>query len=303
MKARQRPGGAGRVGDGEPRRQAEIFFEPRRKIGDELFLAAEKMRGAFDVEEKTVGAVLLAPRRRRSAYSASPTAPGGAARRHRRRHRWRAPAACRLSRARRPMARRARARRLRPPRSRRRCAARRRRRWRGRTARSGSTGLSEGFFACAARMRRIGQRGSQTETMRDMIVLHYPFARASVAAAFKLSCQRGRANRPKRSRAAGAVQRRASASPPRSIPGFAPAAAGTAAGRHPWRRDAAFGSISDRACRSRRRRRQARAERNASSMAQRVSFAVRRLDQDQAARIEAERMQPWPCGRPYSRSP
>ena len=32
------------------------------KIGDELFLAAEKMRGAFDVEEKTVGAVLLAPR-------------------------------------------------------------------------------------------------------------------------------------------------------------------------------------------------------------------------------------------------
>ena len=32
------------------------------KIGDESFLAAEKMRGAFDVEEKTVGAVLLAPR-------------------------------------------------------------------------------------------------------------------------------------------------------------------------------------------------------------------------------------------------
>ncbi|MGB6539696.1 MAG: hypothetical protein WBF03_02330 [Xanthobacteraceae bacterium] len=60
MEARQRPGGAGRVGDGKPRRQAEIF-EPRMKIGDESFLAAEKMRGAFDVEEKTVGAVLLAP--------------------------------------------------------------------------------------------------------------------------------------------------------------------------------------------------------------------------------------------------
>src|SRR5271170_4035889 len=50
---------------------------------------------------------------------------------------------------------------------------------------SGSTGLSEGFFACAARARRIGQRGSQTETMRDMIVLHDPFTGASVAAAFK----------------------------------------------------------------------------------------------------------------------
>ena len=40
-------------------------------------------------------------------------------------------------------------------------------------------------FACAASTRRIGQRGSQTETMRDMIVLHHPFARPSVATAFK----------------------------------------------------------------------------------------------------------------------
>ena len=61
MKARQRPGRAGRIGDGKPRRQAEIFFEPGGKIGDEALLAAEQMRGAFDVEEKTVGAVLLAP--------------------------------------------------------------------------------------------------------------------------------------------------------------------------------------------------------------------------------------------------
>src|ERR1700734_2387901 len=52
--------------------------------------------------------------------------------------------------------------------------------------RSGSTGLLVGASACAARKRVIGQRGSQTETMRDMIVLHLPFPRTSVAAAFKL---------------------------------------------------------------------------------------------------------------------
>ena len=39
------------------------FFQPRGKIGDEALLAAEQMRRAFDVEEKTVGAVLLVPRR------------------------------------------------------------------------------------------------------------------------------------------------------------------------------------------------------------------------------------------------
>ena len=50
---------------------------------------------------------------------------------------------------------------------------------------SGSTGLSERFLACAARNRKIGQRGSQTETMRDMIVLHHPFPGASVAAALE----------------------------------------------------------------------------------------------------------------------
>ena len=63
MKARQRPGRAGRGGDGKPRRQAETFFKPGRKIGEQFLLAAEQMRGAFDVEEKTVGAVFLAPRR------------------------------------------------------------------------------------------------------------------------------------------------------------------------------------------------------------------------------------------------
>src|SRR6516165_4674969 len=52
--------------------------------------------------------------------------------------------------------------------------------------RSGSIGLPAGLIACAARKRLIGQRGNQTETMRDMIVLHYPFTRPSVTAAFKL---------------------------------------------------------------------------------------------------------------------
>src|SRR4029077_19861802 len=52
--------------------------------------------------------------------------------------------------------------------------------------RSGSTGLLDGCFACAASARTIGQRGSQTETMRDMIVLHYPFARPAVAATLEL---------------------------------------------------------------------------------------------------------------------
>src|SRR5215470_6622955 len=60
--------------------------------------------------------------------------------------------------------------------------------------RSGSTGLSVDLGAavdmgvrdCAARKRRIGQRGSQTEMMRGMIELHYPLAWSSVTAALKL---------------------------------------------------------------------------------------------------------------------
>ena len=63
MEARQRPGGAGCVGDGDPRRHAEIFFQPGRQIGKQRFLAAKQMRGSLDVEEKTVGAVFRAPRR------------------------------------------------------------------------------------------------------------------------------------------------------------------------------------------------------------------------------------------------
>ena len=127
MKARQRPGRAGRVGDGKPRRQAEIFFQPRRKDRRAAFPRRRTDARRLRCRGKNRRRRSPRPRARRSAYSASPTAPGGAARRRRRRHRWRAPATIPLSRAHPPTARRARAPRPRPPRSRRRCAARRRR--------------------------------------------------------------------------------------------------------------------------------------------------------------------------------
>ena len=63
VKARQRPGRARRVGDGKPRRQREIFSQSCSKIGEQLFLAAEQMRRAGDIEEKTVGAIGFVPRR------------------------------------------------------------------------------------------------------------------------------------------------------------------------------------------------------------------------------------------------
>src|SRR6266850_8378608 len=52
--------------------------------------------------------------------------------------------------------------------------------------RSGSTGAGVDVRDCAARKRRIGQRGNQTEMMRGMIKLHYPLAWSSVAAALEL---------------------------------------------------------------------------------------------------------------------
>src|SRR5262245_57338693 len=52
--------------------------------------------------------------------------------------------------------------------------------------RSGSTGVSVDLRDWAARKRRIGQRGSQTEMMRGMIKLHSPLSRSSVAAALEL---------------------------------------------------------------------------------------------------------------------
>ena len=61
MKPRQRPCGAGCIGDGKSCRQAEVSFKPESKIGQELFLAAEEMRGAFDVEKKAIGTILFAP--------------------------------------------------------------------------------------------------------------------------------------------------------------------------------------------------------------------------------------------------
>src|SRR6202050_5758899 len=61
----------------------------------------------------------------------------------------------------------------------------------GRSGAIGSCAVFFVAFACAASTRRIGQRGSQTETMRDMIVLHHPFARPSVATAFKFQVPSG----------------------------------------------------------------------------------------------------------------
>src|SRR5215813_443680 len=51
--------------------------------------------------------------------------------------------------------------------------------------RAGSTGAAEELRACVARKRRIGQRGSQTETIRGMIELHQPVPGSSVAAALE----------------------------------------------------------------------------------------------------------------------
>ena len=219
VKARQRPGRAGRSGDGKPRRQAEISFKPRGKIGDELLLAAEQMRGAFDVEEKTVGAVFLAPGRGGRRVARRPQRQpaqrgivgGGIDGAHLQQNRFR-PRVGQGSPSRNPAASAAsfKAAMRRPPAP---ATART-------NGRSGSTGLSARFFACAARKRRIGQRGSQTETMRDMIVLHYPFARPSVAAAFKLQMPSRARDTGRSGRARLPPCRRASALPRRSTSRF-----------------------------------------------------------------------------------
>ena len=57
---RERPAGAGRIGERKPRRQAEAC-KAATQIGDQRRLAAEEMAGARDVEEEPVGAVLLIP--------------------------------------------------------------------------------------------------------------------------------------------------------------------------------------------------------------------------------------------------
>src|SRR5579862_2818157 len=86
--------------------------------------------------------------------------------------------------------------------------------------RSGAMGFSAACFACAASARRIGQRDSQTETMRDMIVLHYPLTRPSVATAFEMQMPAWARDEPEavargfRRADAPACRRRASPSPP-----------------------------------------------------------------------------------------
>ena len=162
------------------------------------------------------------------------------------------------------------------------------------------------LFACAARKRRIGQRGSQTETMRDMIVLHYPFARSSVAAAFKLqvpartrdqteAVARGLAAVPMRQRVAAALDSSVDAG--RSSRSGSPAS--TAARCSLW-----LGlqiELVDRPDDGLRRRRAQRLRHGPQRVA-----AMRGLDQDQARRIETESvkavtMQPAVGAEPVAR--
>ena len=138
VKARGRPGGARRVGHRKPRREPETA-KPCGKIGDQAFLAAEQMGWRLRCRGKNhrrrcPRSKNLRTRAKRSACSASPITPAGAARHRRRRHRRRALAKNPLSPARRPKVRRRQAPPPPPPRSRRRCAGRRRRQRQGRTA-------------------------------------------------------------------------------------------------------------------------------------------------------------------------
>ena len=218
------------------------------------------------MSRKNPSAPLSSFHAKRSACSASPTTPAGATPHRRRRDRRRAPARIPLWPARRPTGRRSQGPRL-PRRVQggdaraARCATRT-------NGWSGSRACLDGFFACAASMRKIGQRGSQTETMRDMIVLHYPFAWPSVANAFEVQMpprmRRGRSGRVRLPRC-----RCASASPPRSIPDRAPAGTKkrkTAIGGGEMQPLAQFQvELVDDAGDGGRR-----ADRNASSMAQRV---------------------------------
>ncbi len=71
MKPRQCPRGTRRIGNGEPGRQAEMA-EPLRQIGQQFFFAAEQMRCAGDVEEKSIGAVLFTPQRHRRRVARRP---------------------------------------------------------------------------------------------------------------------------------------------------------------------------------------------------------------------------------------
>ena len=139
--------------------------------------------------------------------------------------------------------------------------------------------------------RRIGQRGSQTETMRDMIVLHYPFARRVRCGSVR-ACSRHRARviMPKRSRAAGAVptrQRVAAAlasrvSAGRSRNSGTPAIVAASCSR--WLNFRSSLSMMPATAAGAR-------ECSASSMSPQRFLAMRRLHQDQTARIETERIE------------
>ena len=69
--ARERPAGAGRIGERKPRRQAEAR-KPAAQIGHERRLAVEEMARAGDIEEEPVGAVVLIPGANRGRVARCP---------------------------------------------------------------------------------------------------------------------------------------------------------------------------------------------------------------------------------------
>ena len=69
--AGQRPGDTGRVGDSQPRDEAEAG-EARAQVGQQPRLAAEQVRAAGDVEEQPIGAARLVPGRDQRRVAQAP---------------------------------------------------------------------------------------------------------------------------------------------------------------------------------------------------------------------------------------
>src|SRR5580692_127723 len=152
-------------------------------------------------------------------------------------------------------------------------------------------GFSVACFVCAASVRRIGQRGSQTETMRDMIVLHYPLTRPSVATAFEMQTPARAYDEPEaitrrfRGADAPAGGRRARFQR-RCRPQQKERQAGIAGGKL----QSLAGSQIELVDRTDHGGGRARMQRFLDRPKR--FLAVRSLDQDQAVRVEAERVQP-----------
>ncbi len=185
------PRGARRFGAGEACFEAE-GCEAAREIGQQVFFAAQKMRRAGDVEKQTIGAVRGIERGHGGRVARAPVGEPGEGVRIGfgivRADLQEADARACVGQA---------------------CARRQALRLGGaidgqdacrvglhRRARTAASGQPARFWAglwdslwdrraSSLRKRRIGQRGSQTETMRGMVELQDPFAGAAVAAALE----------------------------------------------------------------------------------------------------------------------